>query len=631
MDLSQYAELFLAESREQLAAINDLLLAWEREPASQAHLGGIFRAVHTLKGAAATLGYQGVAELAHRVEDLLDALRRSGQAPSADTLQLLFRAADVLEAAVHDAVAGRVAAVPGELSRALDREAAAYVSAAHLPEQGQPAGAHPEQRPPAARREEPAIAGGAGLWVRVVLRADAPLKGPRALLVLARAEKLGTVSGVEPPVASFERDDFPGDFSFRLATSAGEEAIAAQLRGAGDVAEVLVGVVPQGEGSIEPGAVRHLRVDLRRLDRLMRLMGELLTARGRLLDVAAARSDPEFADAARRVSQLAGELQHEVVAARMTPVWQVFDRFPRLVRDLAHRLGKRVEFVIEGKDIELDRALLDEISDPLVHLLRNAVDHGLEPPAERERAGKAPVGRLVLSAARERDAVAVRVSDDGRGIDRDRVLREAVARGWVEPGTEHLSDESLVRILARPGFSTAAGVSEVSGRGVGIDAVATKVRALGGALEVKSTLGGGTTFTLRLPTSLAIVRALLARVGEERYALPLTHVAETVDLDPRQTAMLEGREALMFHDRLIPLVHLRRVLRLDGEGPARRPVVVVQIGERASGLVVDDLLGQQEIMVKPFDPPKGTMPIFSGATILGDGVPVLILDAAGLA
>lgn len=620
MDLSQYAELFLAESREQVAAINDLLLAWEREPVSQEHLGGIFRAVHTLKGAAATLGYQGVAELAHRVEDLLDALRRSGRAPSGETLQLLFRAADALEAGVHDAVAGRVTVVPGELSGALDREAATYARAARRPGQGQPA----------ARREEPASAGGGGLWVRVVLRADAPLKGPRALLVLARAEKLGRVSGVEPPVASFERDDFPGDFSFRLATSAGEEAIVAQLRGAGDVAEVLVGAVPQGGRSIEPGAVRHVRVDLRRLDRLMRLMGELLTARGRLLDVAAARADPEFAEAARRVSQLAGELQHEVVAARMTPVWQVFDRFPRLVRDLAHRLGKRVEFVIEGKDLELDRALLDEISDPLVHLLRNAVDHGLEPPAERERAGKAPVGRLVLSAARERNAVAVRVSDDGRGIDRDRVLREAIARGWVEPGTESLSDEGLVRILARPGFSTAAGVSEVSGRGVGIDAVSAKVRALGGALEVKSTPGAGTTFTLRMPTSLAIVRALLARVGEERYALPLTHVAETVDLDPEQTATLEGREALMFHDRLIPLVHLRRVLRLEGEGPARRPVVVVQIGERASGLVVDDLLGQQEIMVKPFDPPKGTMPIFSGATILGDGAPVLILDAAGL-
>jgi two-component system chemotaxis sensor kinase CheA len=620
MDLSQYAELFLAESREHLAAINDLLLAWEREPGSREPLSGIFRAVHTLKGTAATMGYQAVAELAHRMEDVLDALRQSGQPPSGELLQLLFRAADLLEAGVQDSVAGRAVAWPQDVIEALRRAAAAA---------SRPEGAKAPV-PGSPERVTGEHVAGEGVRVRVVLEPDAPLKGPRALLVLTRAEQLGAVSGVQPPVAAFEREDFAGEFTFWLATSAGEDAIAAHLRGAGDVAEVRVGSVAGEEGRLEAGTVRHVRVDLRRLDRLMNLVGELITARGRLLDVAASRGDAALEEVARRVAYLAGELQHEVVASRMTPVWQVFDRFPRLVRDLAHRLGKRVEFVIEGKEIELDRALLDEIGEPLVHLLRNAVDHGLEAPEERERQGKSAVGRLVLSASREREAVAIRVADDGRGIDRARVLREAIARGWVEPETAALSDEMLVRVLARPGFSTALEVSDVSGRGVGIDVVFTKVRSLGGALEVKSTPGRGTTFTLRLPTSLAIVRALLARVGSERYALPLTHVAETVDLDPRRTTTLEGREALVFRDRLIPLVHLRQVLGSHGDGPARRPVVVVQIGERMSGLVVDDLLGQQEIMVKPFDPPKGTMPIFNGATILGDGAPALILDAAGL-
>jgi two-component system chemotaxis sensor kinase CheA len=240
------------------------------------------------------------------------------------------------------------------------------------------------------------------------------------------------------------------------------------------------------------------------------------------------------------------------------------------------------------------------------------------------------MGRVTLSAARERDTVGLRVSDDGRGIDRARVLREAQAQGWVPSETDALSDEALLRILARPGFTTAQQLSDVSGRGVGIDVVVTRMRALGGAVELRTAPGTGSVFTLRLPTSLAIVRALVTKVGEERYAVPLTHVAETVDLDPRRVTAVEGREALAFHDRLIPLVHLRQVLQVGGEPPVRRPVVVVAIGDRSSGLVVDAMLGQQEIMVKPFGRPSGMLPVFSGATILGDGAPVLILDAGSL-
>jgi two-component system, chemotaxis family, sensor kinase CheA len=356
-----------------------------------------------------------------------------------------------------------------------------------------------------------------------------------------------------------------------------------------------------------------------------------VTARGQLAAVAAAAANPELDLATRRVSHLTGELQNEIVAARMTPVWQVFDRFPRLVRDLARRLGKQVEFVIEGKEIELDRALLDEIGDPLVHLLRNAVDHGIEMPERRRAAGKPATGRVELAAVRERDTVAMRVHDDGNGIDRARILRDAQAKGFIAPDVESLSDEALIRVLARPGFTTVAEVSEVSGRGVGVDVIVTRVRALGGVVQLVTEPGVGSTFTLRLPTSLAVVHALIARVGEERYAVPLTHVAETVDLDPRQLTTLEGRDALSYHERLIPLVHLRRVLAVDGAPPPpRRPVIVVEVGERRSGLVVDAMLGQQEIMIKPFTPPAGMLPVFSGATILGDGAPVLILDAGSL-
>ncbi len=618
MDLAQYAELFLAETREHLAAVNDLLLAWEREPKSAEPVSGIFRAVHTIKGMSATMGYTGVAGLAHRMENLLDGLRRAQRPPSGETLELLFRATDALEAGVNAAVGGREAVPDPTLVAALDKAAAEF----------QPAGpAAPALRAPEAVSTEAAP----GISVRVKLQAEAQLKGPRALVVLARARELGAVDGIHPSPDEFERDDFDGEFSFRLDTETPAAGIEAKLREAGDVELVAVGAAAEAERRAEPAAgARHVRMDLRRLDGLMNLIGELVTARGQLVEVTARQADPSLEDVSRRVSQLTSELQNEILQARMTPVWQVFDRFPRLVRDLARRLGKQVEFVVEGKEIELDRALLDEISDPLVHLLRNAVDHGLETPDQRRAAGKPPVGRLTLAAARERDTVGMRVSDDGRGIDRTRVLRDAKAKGLVEPETDTLSDEALLRVLARPGFTTAQQVSDVSGRGVGIDVVVTKMRALGGAVELKTTPGAGSTFTLRLPTSLAIVRALVTRVGEERYAVPLTHVAETVDLDPRRVTALEGRDALAFHDRLIPLVHLRHVLQVGGEAPARRPVVVVEIGERCSGLVVDAMLGQQEIMVKPFARPSGMLPIFSGATILGDGAPVLILDAGSL-
>jgi two-component system chemotaxis sensor kinase CheA len=616
MDLAQYAELFLAESREHLATVNDLLLAWEREPASREPIGGIFRAVHTIKGMAAMMGYDGVAALSHRLESLLEGLRHTAHSPDPPMVDLLFRSVDALDALVGAAVAGRTAVPDAALLAALDQ--AAIRSAA-------PASHVTPSRAERTEGSEPAT----GLPIHVTLVHDAPLKGPRALLVLARARELGVVAGVDPPLASLEQDEFNGAFSFRLATAYAPEEIVERLRAAGDVAEVVVGA--SGESRVEAaGPLRHVRVDLRRLDALVNLVGELVTARGQLATASGGLRRPELDEATGRIARLVGDLQNEIVQARMTPIWQVFDRFPRLVRDLAHRLGKDIELVIEGKDIELDRALLDEIGDPLVHLLRNAVDHGIESPDQRRAAGKPSRGRVVLAAVRERETVAIRVSDDGKGIDRDQILREARAKGFVESGAESLSDEALIRVLARPGFSTVSAVSDVSGRGVGVEVIVTRARALGGAVELVTEAGVGSTFTLRLPTSLAIVRALIARVGEERYAVPLTHVAETVDLDPRYVTTLEGCDALTFHDRLIPLVHLRDVLGIEGEAPTRRPVIVVEVGQRCSGLVVDAMLGQQEIMVKPFSPPAGMLPVFSGATILGDGAPVLILDAGSL-
>src|SRR5512144_656897 len=638
MDLSQYAELFLAESREHLSACNQLLLQWERAPASAEPLGGLFRSVHTVKGMAATMGYARVADLAHRMENLLDRLRTGVVAPSGDMLQLLFRGIDLLEKSIGLAVTGReqdvdVAGLGAELDQAAQARGAGGAPARKAT-RGRRSGRAASAAAGLPIADAPVEVSGAGRLVSVALRAEAPLKGGRALLVLRRARELGPVAHVSPPEATFESDDFDGRFSFRLDAAVAAVEIERALVRAGDVERVVVSesdaAVGRGEGAGADRS-RHIRVDLRRLDRLMDLIGELVTARGRLNQLAAERRDPAVDDMAIQISRLSSDLQSEIIQARMTPVWQVFDRYPRLVRDLARQLDKQVTLRVEGKEIELDRAILDELGDPLVHLLRNAVDHGIESPAERRRRGKGAEGEIVLAAVRERASVTISIADDGRGIDRRRILEKAKRDGIVDPHVDNLTDDQLLRVLARPGFSTAEAVTSVSGRGVGIDVAMTKIRALGGTIEVQSEVGHGTTFVLRLPVTLAIVRALIADVGGERYALPLTYVAETVEFGTVPITTVEGREAMVLRDRVVPLVHMRALLgAAETPQPARRPVVVLQMGERRTGLVMDGMVGQQEIVVKEFDAPAGMLPVFSGATIMGDGVPALILDAGGL-
>jgi two-component system chemotaxis sensor kinase CheA len=362
----------------------------------------------------------------------------------------------------------------------------------------------------------------------------------------------------------------------------------------------------------------------------MNLMGELVIARGRLDQSLAKHDDPVLQDAAGSVSRLIGDMQTGILSSRMVPVWQVFDRFPRVVRDAARSLGKELNFVIEGREIELDRALLDQIGDPLVHLLRNAIDHGMEDPNERATSGKERTGKLTLSAARDRSSVVIRVTDDGRGIDRAKLLARGQAEGILDPARTELSDEDLLKIIARPGFSTAEQVTTLSGRGVGVDAVVSRVRSIGGSVELRTALGKGTSLTIRLPVTLAIIQALLARVGDETYALPLTHVRETLQLTPSVVRRVRGTDVLVLRDEVLPLLNLRQIVELPIRDPEGSQVVVLEVADRRAGLVVDQLRGQQEIVVKPIDGARGAASFFSGATILGDGVPALILEATSL-
>ena len=617
MDLARYAALFLTESHEQLGLCGQALLEWERAPESAEPVVSLFRAMHTFKGMAGAMGYGNLADLAHRMESVLDLLR-SDPAAGRERVDLFFRVVDALERGVERAVDGGDAELAfGPLLAELEQAAATTTTTGSW--------AIPAPAPALA-----APVGPAGRSVEVTIRPDTPLRGARALLVLRKAAALGSVGAVRPAAGAFEADDFDGRCAFVLQSDASDADVLAALRAVGDVAEVVIGeaVAPADDPAVRG---RQIRIDARRLDAIMNLVGELVVAKGRLGELADASADPELRAVTARIGRVTGELYGEVTQARLTPVWQVFDRFPRVVRDLARQLGRRVRFEVDGEDTQLDRSILDEVGEPLLHLLRNAVDHGIEPPAERARLGKPEEGLIRLTAASHRSTVVIRVLDDGRGIDRRRVLEAARAAGHLPADITALGDDDLLRVLARPGFSTAAQVPDVSGRGMGMDAALSRVRGLGGSVELTTAPGEGSTFTLRLPTTLAIVRALLAQVGEERYAIPIAGVAETVEYRPDRAAPLGGAEGFVLRDELLPLVQLRDRLGVPGPRlPGRQPVVILEVGERRAAVLVEALVGQQEIVVEPFDAPKGMLPVFSGATILGDGVPALIVDPAAL-
>jgi two-component system chemotaxis sensor kinase CheA len=578
------------------------------------------------------------------MESVLDALRAGRRNADEALLDLLFRSADLLESTIEAAVAGR----DGEIPTTAVVQRLRHVGVI---------------RANAVKRV--AAPNAPGTLVRVVVETDAPLRGVRAFMAVNHVRSLGEVTAIEPSLDELQFEAFDHDFAFRVVTSATADEIERAVRRAGDIERVAVGedapdrvdhpaedeppvpangagaTLPPSSGSSRPGSGqttrRMVRVDLRRLDTLMNVVGELVVTRGRLQQLVGEDTDSELGDTVMEASRLIGELRDEITASRLVPTWQVFDRFPRLVRDTARALGKEVDFVVQGRDIELDRSMLDEIADSLVHLLRNSIDHGIELPEARVAAGKPRAGRLTLIAARERSAAVIRVSDDGRGIDRARVLARAKRDGLVDPSVTEFSDEELLRILTRPGFSTADRITDVSGRGVGIDAVHTRVRALGGAIDVKSVEGEGTSISLRLPPTLAIVRAVLARIGEETYAIPAAHVAETIEITPDLVATVQDREMLRLRGDVLPLVRLRSLFQLPETDPAfargssdLEQGVILDLGDRLAALVVDDLVGQEEIVVKPFDPVRGALPYFGGATLLADGAPALIVDVSTL-
>lgn len=544
MDMSQYRDLFISESREHLRTINGLVVGLEKDAGDRETIDALFRVAHSVKGMAASMGYAEITELAHKLEDLMDQVRKGALAFDAGVADLLLEGADLLEAMVSDVEVG------GSGSRdiaGLVERLVAYPTAV---------GAAP---PPPQREPEP----------------QAPAAEPT------------------PLPAADERE------------------------------ESIKGGEPQ----------QTVRVKTEVLDRLINITGELITNKHRMMTVAREVASARLDDAVSELSKLLRELHDEVMRVRMMPFATIADRFPRVVRDLAKRSGKEVAFEIAGKEIELDRGILEELSDPLLHMLRNAVDHGMEPPAERQTAGKQGKGRIRLTASRAQDLVVVTVEDDGRGMDPARLIAVALDKGLITPEEGgRMSPREAFMLTCIPGFSTAREITDVSGRGVGMDAVRAKIQALGGTVAVESEMGQGSRIMLKLPLTIAIINVLLARCGHLTVAVPVTNILRTLELRRHQIVSRGRQKVFELDEEPVPLVSLNRLFGrpftpFTGEVI---PVFVSELKGRKVGLIVDRFLGQQEVFIKPLGRPLASLKGVAGVAVLGDGEIVFILDVANL-
>lgn len=624
MDLTRYFDLYLTETEEHLRVLSRALLALEAGAGGGA-LEEAFRAVHTIKGMSAAMGFESVTAEAHRLEDMLAEIRAGRRTADRAQVDAMLAVADALEEAVAASIKNGPAAGAPEAS----------AEPAYPTDEG--------AAPVEAADAESGFADRAELVAAVILSKDTPLRAARAAVIRRRLAELVPVLGSWPadPGAHVDRP-----LLVFLGRDGDRAALEAVVRGAGDVERVEFIVplrytrdpaptpgprperAPQPDRAPDPGRgrTRTIRVDAGRLDEISDGIAELAVLVGRLVAQLTPDTPATLAETAHRIGRFVEEIQEAALALRMVPVREVFDRLPRVVRDAARALDKEVDFQVEGQDVELDRTILEELTDPLVHLLRNAVAHGLETPEERLSAGKRVRGTLRLSAVRDRSSVRIRVEDDGRGIDPARVRERGRELGIdVPPAGVELTGEALLRVIGRPGFSTADEVTVVSGRGVGLDAVIERVRALGGAVEMESEPGVGTAFQLTLPVTLAITHALRVQVAGEDYVLPLTHVAEAIDLHETGVDRTETGEFVDVRGEPLPLVRLGQVLAADGAG-GESAAVVTAVGERRGALAVDRLIGRERVLVKGFDAAAGTLPIFSGATLLGDGRPALVLD-----
>lgn len=654
MDTSEYLPMFLAECRENLQELNLAVVRLEEAPDDRETVDAIFRIAHSLKGMAATMGFEGMATLTHKMEDVLELLRQRGGGLSREVVDVLL--------ACLDALSGAVDSIDADGAESLDPAVLVERLQALVREKDDPEAVEPvEDAAPVAGGRGPVLApiteGQVVLEVAAVLAEDAQMPAVRAFQVLAAAGEHGEVLRSTP--AEGEVDGFEGRvIELLLATENEVDDVADALRAVPDVADVRVAehvpapveeaaplaaveeaapAAPAAAGGTAPkkGGHQTVRVDAERLDQLMHLMGELVVQRTHVEALAAEADVPGLSQAMQELTRSSHALQAMVMQIRMIPIEAVFMRFPRLVRDVASKLDKQVELDLVGKETELDRTVVDAIGDPLVHLIRNSLDHGLESPEDRVAAGKAPTGRLTIAARHAGGSIMITVKDDGRGINPQKVAAVAVERGLITREQAQLIDmRGAIELLFAPGFSTAAEVGALSGRGVGMDAVREKIRELGGEVTVTSVQGEGTVNEIRLPLTLAIMSALLVEAGDKPFGIPLQRVERTMRLDDNPVRSVAGRKMLVLKDEALPL---RRAVDVfggaAGGADAALPdthVVIVRGQEGSIALSVSKLIGQRELVTRPLPQNVAQEAAVSGAAVLSNGDIVLLADCDAL-
>ncbi|SEN26975.1 chemotaxis protein CheA [Paenibacillus sp. OK076] len=685
MDMNQYLSMFIDESNDHLQSLNENMLQLEGSPEDLGIVQVIFRSAHTLKGMAATMGFEDLASLTHKMENVLDLVRNEKLKMQDFIFDTLFKSLDALETMVQDITQGGegkadVSSIVASLQAIESGEWTG--GTAPVAEVNQSSGTTTSS---AVELDEfqysvldQSIAEGHRvLYIEVLVSEQSQLKGVRAYMVFDLLERSGEVVKSFPTVQDIEQEKFERSFSlYYITTKEAQElekgimsiseiesakviqldqetlqqmtnqaAVTAEVEAAPVPAPVDASQEPNSSSKEEPkkpaatktvapkqaaAPSRTIRVDIERLDVLMNLFSELLIDRSRLEQLASETGNNDLSDTVAHLSRVSTDLQNIVLKLRMVPVDTVFNRFPRMIRDLAKTLDKKIDLVITGAETELDRTVIDEIGDPLVHLLRNAVDHGVESIAERVAAGKPELGTVNLRAFHSGNHVFIEIEDDGKGIYRDNLLRTAVKRGVVteEQGAK-MSDDEVNQLLFAPGFSTADKISDISGRGVGLDVVKSKITSLGGNVTIHSTPGKGTNFSVQLPLTLSIIAAMLVRLGSEKYAVPLSSIVETAIVQREQVRNIHGNKMITFRESLIPYLSLSEVFGVPDFNDAdeqETEIVVIRKGERLAAVAVEEFIGQSEIVLKSMGTYLPSIEGISGATILGDGQVALILD-----
>ena len=699
MDVSQYLEIFIEETKEHLQSLNEQLLVLEKEPENKETINEIFRAAHSLKGMAGTMGYKRMQKLTHDMENVFQEIRNDKMKVSSNLVDGLFRGLDALEGYLDNIINTQdegtndnqdlIDLFAKELEIGLNGGGGDAAPAAA--NSGAAAPAAPEAAPAAPtttngldvltinETENEAISkaaeeGLSAYGINVEIQETCVLKAARAFLVFKALEEHGEIIKSVPDAQAVEDEKFDFDFSVVVLTKSKEDALKAAVMNVSEIKDAHIKKIEpkaaakpaetadSGSGTATAAATatapaaaaakpaetkaapakgkpvvnRSVRVDIEKLDDLMNLVSELIIAKNGLVAISPTElandevRNGNFREQVEYLERITTNIHQSVMKVRMVPIESVVNRFPRMIRDLSKKLDKKMELYMTGEETELDRTVIDEIGDPLQHILRNAADHGLESNEARVAAGKPEVGSIFLDAYQEGNNVIIEVRDDGGGIDVEKVKRKAIEKGTItEEQAESMTDKEIVDLLFRPSFSTAEKISDISGRGVGLDVVKTKIEALGGNVECKTVLGEGSTFTIRLPLTLAIIQALMVVIGNEKYAIPLGSIQTIEDIEVSEVKFVEGKEVIHLRGSVIPLVRLDKILDVpDSKKDAENlTVVIVTKGDKLAGLIVDDLIGQLEIVIKSIGKYINNCKMISGATILGDGEIALILDA----